>query len=100
MHASIPPDLNGSETMQWRSESPEVEEVFRASTEKGGAGSENLLDLDVTSETKDEEERTQIAQLVDEIEERLGKLNKIARERNEVLKDLKEKVDECDFFLD
>lgn len=72
--------------------SPEVEEVFRASTEKGGAGSENLLDLDVTSETKDEEERTQIAQLVDEIEERLGRLNKIARERNEVLKDLKEKV--------
>ncbi|KAF7795702.1 hypothetical protein EIP86_006867 [Pleurotus ostreatoroseus] len=72
--------------------SPEVEEVFRASTEKGGAGPESLLDLDVASETKDEEERSQIAHLVDEIEERLGRLNKIARERNEVLKDLKEKV--------
>ncbi len=72
--------------------SPEVEDVFRASTEKAGAGSENLLDLDVTSETKDEDERIQIAQLVDGIEERLGRLNKIARERNEVLKDLKEKV--------
>lgn len=72
--------------------SPAVEEVFRASTEKAGAGSENLLDLDVASETKDEEERAQVAHLVDEIEERLGRLNKIARERNEVLKDLKDKV--------
>ncbi|PSR74743.1 hypothetical protein PHLCEN_2v9622 [Hermanssonia centrifuga] len=76
--------------------SPEVEDVFRASTEKADAGSENLLDLDVTSETKDEDERIQIAQLVDGIEERLGRLNKIARERNEVLKDLKEKVQNDD----
>ena len=72
--------------------SPEVEEVFRASTAQGGAGAENLLDLDVASETRDEQERAHVAQLVHEIDDRLGRLNKIARERNEVLKDLKEKV--------
>ena len=72
--------------------SPEIEDVFRASTEKGGAGSENLLDLDVGSEAKDEEERLKIQQFVDEIEERLGRLNKIQHERGQVLKDLKDKV--------
>ncbi|KAH9914099.1 ALIX V-shaped domain binding to HIV-domain-containing protein [Fomitopsis serialis] len=72
--------------------SPQVEEVFRASTDGGGAGSESLLDLDVTNDAQNDEERTRIAQLVDEIEERLGRLNKIAHERHQVLKDLKEKV--------
>jgi hypothetical protein len=71
--------------------SPQLEDVFRAST-RGGAGEESLLDLDVGSEAKDAEERTKVGQYVEEIEERLGRLNKIARERNEVLKDLKEKV--------
>ena len=72
--------------------SPEVEEVFKASTEQAGPGSESLLDLDVASETKDEEERAQVERLVHEIDDRLGRLNKISRERKEVLKDLKEKV--------
>lgn len=74
--------------------SPEVEQVFRASTEQGGAGSESLLDLDVASETRDDQERAHVAQLVHELDDHLGRLNKIARERTEVLKDLKEKV--CD----
>lgn len=78
--------------------SPQVEEVFRASTDGAGAGSENLLDLDVSNDAQNEEERAQIAQLVDEIEERLGRLNKIAHERNQVLKDLKEKVSRLDSF--
>lgn len=73
-------------------QSPELEEVFRASTERAGPGSENLLDLDVASETQDEDERARVSHLVHEIDDRLGRLNKIARERNEVLKDLKEKV--------
>ncbi|OBZ76296.1 Vacuolar protein-sorting protein BRO1 [Grifola frondosa] len=72
--------------------SPEVEEVFRASTEKAGAGAENLLDLDISSETSAEQERAKVVQFVDEIEERLGRLNKIQHERGEVLKDLKDKV--------
>ncbi|CAL1710206.1 unnamed protein product [Somion occarium] len=76
--------------------SPQVEEIFRASTEKAGAGSENLLDLDVASESQDDEERAKIRQFVDEIEERLSRLNRIGRERNEVLKDLKEKVQSDD----
>ncbi|KAI0752567.1 BRO1-domain-containing protein [Daedaleopsis nitida] len=76
--------------------SPEIEEVFRASTERGGAGSENLLDLDVGSDAKDEEERVKIGQFVDEIDERLGRLNKIQHERGQVLKDLKDKVQQDD----
>ncbi|CCM04501.1 uncharacterized protein FIBRA_06681 [Fibroporia radiculosa] len=76
--------------------SPQVEEVFRASTEQAGAGSENLLDIDVGSDTTDDDERAKVAQHVDEIEERLGRLNKIAHERNQVLKDLKEKVQSDD----
>ena len=69
-----------------------IKGVFRASTEKDGPGSESLLDLDVGSETKDEEERLKIRQFVDEIEERTGRLNKIQHERRQVLKDLKDKV--------
>ncbi|TFK52925.1 BRO1-domain-containing protein [Heliocybe sulcata] len=75
--------------------SPELEDVFRASTENG-AGGESLLDLDVGNDAQDSNERTKIGQFVEEIDERLGRLNKISRERNEVLKDLKEKVQNDD----
>ena len=54
-----------------------------------GGGQGNLLEVEPTA---DEDEKAAIAKMVDEIEERLGKLNKIAHERGEVLKDLKEKV--------
>lgn len=69
--------------------SPEVENIFR---ERGGAGGDNLLDLDVSSEQEDARERKKIRGFVDEIEERLTRLRKITKERNEVLKDLKDKV--------
>jgi hypothetical protein len=64
-----------------------LEALFRASVQHGGA--ESLLDLD---ETRDEQELARIAQYTAEIEERLGRIKKIAYERNEVLKDLKDKV--------
>ena len=48
--------------------------------------------MDPSNEDRDEEERAKISNYVDEIEERLGRLNKIAVERKNVLKDLKEKV--------
>lgn len=67
-----------------------VEGVFRAATNSNGA-SENLLDVDGPEE-RDEEEKKRIRQIVEEIEERLERLRKIGNERNEVLKDLKEKV--------
>lgn len=69
----------------------ELEDVFRASAERGGASGENLLDLDL-GESVEEQERARIDQYVHDIESRLGQLNKIARERQEVLKELKEKV--------
>ncbi|KAL4243830.1 Vacuolar protein-sorting protein Bro1-like protein, partial [Abortiporus biennis] len=72
--------------------SPEIDEVFRASTEKNGTGSESLLDLEVSTETQDEEEKSKISHFVEEIEERLSRLSRIGYERGEVLKDLKEKV--------
>ncbi|KAJ7594371.1 BRO1-like domain-containing protein [Mycena floridula] len=71
--------------------SPQLEAIFRNSAE-GGHSSEHLLDLDVGNEADDGKERAKIGNFVAEIDERLGRLNKISRERNEVLKDLKEKV--------
>lgn len=62
-------------------------EALFATVAAGSQG--NLLEVEPTT---DEDERAAIAKVVDEIEERLGKLNKISHERGEVLKDLKEKV--------
>lgn len=73
--------------------SPQVEEVFRESADQGPGGS--LLDLDPNNESRDDEERAKITNYVDEIEDRLGRLNKIAAERKNVLKDLKDKVCSC-----
>lgn len=69
--------------------SPEVEQLF---IEHAGSSGEHLLDLDVGSEVDDAQERAKIGGFVEEIEEHLGRLNKIAKERNETLKDLKEKI--------
>jgi hypothetical protein len=71
--------------------SPDVEDVFRASAQRD-APSESLLDLDIGAEAHDETERARIRQYTTEIEERLGRLKKIAYERGEVLKELKDKV--------
>lgn len=71
--------------------SPQVEDVFLASVQSSSGG-QDLLDLDVGSETDEQKERTKIGNYVSEIEERLEKLDHVTRERNEVLKDLKEKV--------
>lgn len=70
--------------------SDQVEGIFRQSADQGPGGS--LLDLDPNNEDRDEEERAKITRLIDEIEQRLGRLNKIAVERKNILKDLKEKV--------
>ncbi|KAK7036694.1 bck1-like resistance to osmotic shock [Paramarasmius palmivorus] len=69
--------------------SDHIGNVFRESTEQGAGDS--LLDLDVGG-GDEHNERLKIGGLVAEIDDRLGKLNKITRERNEVLKDLKEKI--------
>lgn len=71
--------------------SPQLEEVFRAQSTSG-----SLLDLDGGLEDQDRAERVKIGQAVDDIEEKLSKLSKIGRERNEVLKDLKDKIQSDD----
>ena len=71
--------------------SDDVENVFKESA-RGHDHRESLLDLDTE---KDDTEKTKIAHLVEEIDERLGRLNKIERERDQTLKDLKEKVTIC-----
>ncbi|KAF8635718.1 hypothetical protein AX15_000336 [Amanita polypyramis BW_CC] len=69
---------------------PNLEQLFR---ERAGSSSgEHLLDLDAANEAEEAQERTKIGQYVSEIEDRLSTLSKISRERNEVLKDLKEKI--------
>ncbi|KAI0313230.1 BRO1-like domain-containing protein [Amylostereum chailletii] len=70
--------------------SDEVERVFRDSaTTSGHSRRESLLDLDMD---KDEGEKVKITSYLEEIDERLGRLNKIERERDQTLKDLKEKI--------
>jgi hypothetical protein len=68
--------------------SGDVENIFKESA-RGQDQRESLLDLDTD---KDDAEKTKIGRLVEEIDERLGRLNKIERERDQTLKDLKEKV--------
>jgi len=80
--------------------SEDLDVVFRESVERGSGQGESLLDLDVSSEMKDEEEKRQIEQLVNEIEERLSGLHKIGKERDQVLKDLKEKVLPVSWFVE
>jgi tyrosine-protein phosphatase non-receptor type 23 len=68
--------------------SDDVENIFKECA-RGQDQRESLLDLDTD---KDDTEKSKIGRLVEEIDERLGRLNKIERERDQTLKDLKEKV--------
>jgi BRO1-like domain/ALIX V-shaped domain binding to HIV len=68
--------------------SDDVENVFKDSAQ-GHDRRESLLDLDTD---KDDAEKAKIARLIDDLDERLGRLNKIERERDQTLKDLKDKV--------
>jgi len=70
--------------------SDRIEEVF--TSEGGRAQEESLLDLDSSNDASDADERTRIGTFIAEIDDRLGIINKLAKERKEVLKDLKEKV--------
>jgi len=73
-----------------------LEQMFR---DQAG-GEEHLLDVDADlGGDEQREERAKIGGYVAEIEERMGKLNVLARERGVVLKDLKEKVLSTQFSL-
>ncbi|KAI0267491.1 BRO1-like domain-containing protein [Gloeopeniophorella convolvens] len=72
--------------------SDDVERVFKDSA-RGHDRRESLLDLDTD---KDDAEKAKIAGFVEDIDERLGRLNKIERERDQTLKDLKEKIQSDD----
>ncbi|KAL5520897.1 BRO1 [Sanghuangporus sanghuang] len=74
--------------------SDQIEDVFRQSADRGPGGS--LLDLDPNNEDRDEEERSKITTFIDELDQRLTRLNKISTERKNVLKDLKEKIQSDD----
>ena len=68
-----------------------LEDVFMRQAQQGHGHSGSLLDIEDDGEG-DWQEREKIGGYVAEIEERMGRLNKISRERNETLKDLKEKA--------
>ena len=81
----------------WDSVRPDVEalianqlEPYFSSTKADNRMS--LLDLGEEADVAEKEEKDKIAGLIRELEERLATLRKIEKERNEVLKDLKEKV--------
>lgn len=69
-----------------------IEDVFAAAASGKPIGQPNLLDFDAGQEDMDERERAEIATAVDELEEKMERLESIRRERDEVLKDLKDKV--------
>ncbi|KAK7032954.1 BRO1 domain-containing protein [Favolaschia claudopus] len=63
-------------------------ETFFSNQESAGS----LLDFGEDADRAEREEKDQITALVRDVEERLATLRKIEKERNEVLKDLKEKI--------
>jgi hypothetical protein len=76
-----------------RGSSQVIERVYAdADAGRESAASINLLDVDVAQEELAEREKDQLRDVIAELEERLGRLEKIRRERDEVMKDLKEKV--------
>ncbi|KAJ4496116.1 BRO1-like domain-containing protein [Lentinula edodes] len=75
----------------------ELGELFRRAmdtvNDQGTHVAQSLLDLDEgVNDDEEANERAVIAELVSEIDERFGRLSTISRERGEVLKDLKEKI--------
>ncbi|KAF8524228.1 BRO1-like domain-containing protein [Gautieria morchelliformis] len=72
-------------------EDDKLEDVFTRQAQHGHERSGSLLDIEDEGEG-DWQEREKIGGYVAEIEERIGRLNKISRERKETLKDLKEKI--------
>ena len=52
----------------------------------------NLLDVEVAEEELDEREKDDLRNVIAELQERVDRIEKVRRERDEVLKDLKEKV--------
>lgn len=52
----------------------------------------NLLDVDVAQEELDDREREDLQNVIAELQERVDRMDKVRRERDEVLKDLKEKA--------
>ncbi|KAF6751186.1 BRO1-domain-containing protein [Ephemerocybe angulata] len=74
--------------------SPQLEDLFRA--EAGSSTNNNLLDLDVGNEADDARERVKIGSYVGQVESALKRLNLISRERSEVIRDLKDKIQNDD----
>ncbi|KAJ7713471.1 BRO1-domain-containing protein [Mycena maculata] len=85
----------------WEGVRPDVELLARGRLDDvfasdAGRDNSSLLDLGEEADRTEREEKEKISGLVSEIEERLATLKKIEKERNEVLKDLKEKVQNDD----
>ena len=88
LHRSIP-----SATLEILGTTDNLGRAFaEAIAGKDGSQPANLLDLDVAAEERTEREHEQIRVYVGEIEERLGRLHRLKRERADSLRDLKELV--------
>ena len=78
-----------------------VGQLFSSTVDRAAAGGESapsLLDLDVRQEEAEEREKVELRTLVGEVEERLGRLHRLKKERTDALKELKELV--RSFMLD
>jgi tyrosine-protein phosphatase non-receptor type 23 len=75
----------------------DVERLFVEQERRGGSTSSQSTLLDLGAEEANEKVLVDIRNRVKELDEKLERLNKIVRERGEVIRDLKEKV--CTFLL-
>jgi hypothetical protein len=69
-----------------------VEALYAAAASGKPVGQQSLLDVDTAADELDERERADISTAIDELEDKMKRLTSIRQERDEVLKDLKEKV--------
>ncbi|KAJ7705251.1 BRO1-like domain-containing protein [Mycena rosella] len=81
----------------WEGVRPDVEVLAAGRADdffanQAGEDKTSLLDFGEETDRAEREEKEKISGLVRDIEERLATLKKIEKERNEVLKDLKEKI--------
>jgi len=82
----------------WRDTKPDIDILtdydgrLSACFRDGSEPKQDLLDLDNSATSSDEAERQRVADLVKEIDDGIGRINKLARERSETLKDLKDKI--------
>lgn len=83
----------------WQEIAPDIDLLSRGDLKEmarqvadGNSSPQNLLDFDDSQAELDVADKKELGEAMRDVQERLDRLSKIRRERDDVLKDLKEKV--------